>query len=96
MVRSRKSGASLRALREACENAERIGAFFDERILFNEERINCFFIFQTDLSPFDAITDDIEDNFDLMIDDGLNAPNANLYSFNFFISKIKICGYAVI
>lgn len=96
MGRNGKPGASLRAFRDACENAVIIGADFDERILFNEERINCFFVDQTDLNSFEAIKDDIGDNFDLMIDDGLHAPNANLHSLNFFISKIKIGGYAVI
>ena len=96
MGRSGKPGASLRAFRDACENAQIIGADFDKRILFNEDRIKCFFVDQTDLSSFDEITDDIGDNFDLMIDDGLHSPNANLHSLNFFINKIKIGGYAVI
>ena len=31
-----------------------------------------------------------------MIDDGLHAPNANLYSLKFFLDKLKIGGFAVI
>tara|TARA_B100000161_G_scaffold215699_1_gene160620 strand:- start:13 stop:855 length:843 start_codon:yes stop_codon:yes gene_type:complete len=96
MGRKGKPGASLRAFRDACNSAQIIGADFDKRILFSEERINCFFVDQTDLNTFNQLTDKIGDNYDLMIDDGLHAPNANLHSLNFFLSKIKIGGYAVI
>ena len=96
MGRKGKPGASLRAFRDACTSAQIIGADFDKRILFSEERINCFFVDQTDLNTFNQLTDKIGDNYDLMIDDGLHAPNANLHSLNFFLSKIKIGGYAVI
>ena len=65
-------------------------------ILFREERINCYFIDQTDLNTFDQLKNKIGDNFDLMIDDGLHSPNANLHSLKFFLDKIKIGGYAVI
>ena len=96
MGRKGKPGASLRAFRDACNSAQIIGADFDKRILFSEERINCFFVDQTDLNTFNQLTDKIGDNYDLMIDDGLHAPNANLHSLKFFLNKIKIGGYAVI
>ena len=35
-------------------------------------------------------------NFDLMIDDGLHSPNANLHSLKFFLPRLKVGGYAVI
>lgn len=96
MSRNGKPGASLRAFRDVCNYAEIIGVDFDKRILFNEDRINCFFIDQTDLNTFDNLADKIGNDFDLMIDDGLHSPNANLHSLKFFITKIKIGGYAVI
>lgn len=34
--------------------------------------------------------------FDLMIDDGLHSPHANLHSLEFFLPKLKIGGFAVI
>ena len=96
MGRGGKPGASLRAFRDACNSALIIGADFDKRILFKEDRINCFFVDQTDLNTFTKLSKKIGDNFDLMIDDGLHAPNANLHSLKFFLNKIKIGGYAVI
>ena len=91
-----KPGASLRAFRDACNSAQIIGVDFDKRILFSEERINCFFVDQTDLNTFNELSNKIGDDFDLMIDDGLHAPNANLHSLKFFLNKLRIGGYAVI
>ena len=91
-----KPGASLRAFRDACNSAQIIGADFDKRILFSEDRISSFFVDQTDLNTFNQLNNKIGENYDLMIDDGLHAPNANLNSLKFFLNKIKIGGYAVI
>tara|TARA_B100001989_G_C24539211_1_gene466497 strand:- start:1277 stop:2131 length:855 start_codon:yes stop_codon:yes gene_type:complete len=96
MGKKGEPGASLRAFRDALKSAKIIGADFDKRILFSEERINCFFVDQTDLNTFNQLSKKIGDNFDLMIDDGLHAPNANLHSLRFFLNKLKIGGYAVI
>lgn len=96
MGRKGKPGASLRSFRDACDKAEVIGLDFDKRILFSEERIQCFYVDQTNLDSFNQLSNKIGDNFDLMIDDGLHAPNANLYSLKFFLNKLKIGGYAVI
>ena len=38
---------------------------------------------------FRTISNKIGDNFDLMIDDGLHSPNANLHSLKFFINRLK-------
>ena len=96
MGRKGKPGASLRAFRDACNSAQLIGADFDRRILFSEERINTFFVDQTDLNTFNQLNNKIGDNYDLMIDDGLHSPNIKLHSLKFFLNKIKIGGYAVI
>ncbi len=91
-----KPGASLRAFRDYCPNAQVYGADFDKRILFTEERIRTFFVDQTDPDTFTELGQSIGDNFDLMIDDGLHAPNANLNSLAFFLPRIKVGGWAVI
>jgi len=91
-----KPGASLRAFKDYCPNAIIFGADFDRRVLFAEERIYTFFVDQTDPESFLPLGREIGDNFDLMIDDGLHAPNANLHSLNFFLSRLKIGGWAVI
>ena len=96
MGRSGSPGASLRAFRDFCPSAEILGADVDRRILFSEERISTFWVDQTDTSSFSELGDQIGEQFDLMIDDGLHSPNANLHSLNFFLPRLKIGGYAVI
>ena len=91
-----KPGASLRAFRDLYSEAHIFGADFDKRILFQEERISTYFVDQTEISTFQDLGKHIGDNFDLMIDDGLHSPNANLHSLKFFLSRIKVNGYAVI
>ena len=89
-------GASLRAFREFCPHAEVFGADFDTRVLFEEERIRTFFVDQTKSETFLPLGDQIGDQFDLMIDDGLHAPNVNLHSLNFFLPRLRVGGYAVV
>lgn len=96
MGKNGKPGASLRAFREYINGVEVYGADFDERILFNEDRIKTFFVDQTSPKTFVDLGKNIGIDFDLMIDDGLHAPNANLHSLNFFLPRIKIGGYAII
>jgi hypothetical protein len=71
-----RPGASLRAFRDHLPRARIFGADIDRRILFQEERISTFFVDQTDLHSFSEI--ERVGPFDLIIDDGLHAPNANL------------------
>jgi hypothetical protein len=91
-----KPGASLRAFREFLPDAQIYGADIDRRILFSEERISTFFVDQTDLGSFDAIADDLGDSLDLIIDDGLHSPNANLATLLFGLERLKIGGWLVI
>jgi cephalosporin hydroxylase len=91
-----KPGASLRAFREFQKNCSIYGADFDKRILFKENRIQTFFVDQTNVKTFKNLQLKIGSNFDLMIDDGLHSPNANLNSLYFFLKNIKVGGYAVI
>jgi hypothetical protein len=91
-----KPGASLRAFRDFQKSCLIYGADFDKRILFKENRIQTFFVDQTNLKTFKNLPLKIGSDFDLMIDDGLHSPNANLNSLNFFLKNIKVGGYAVI
>jgi hypothetical protein len=93
---SGKPGASLRAFREFLPNAQIYGADIDRSILFSEERISTFFVDQTDLGSFDAIADAVGDGLDLIIDDGLHSPNANLATLLFGLERLKIGGWLVI
>lgn len=96
MGNSGKPGASLRAFRDYCSSASVMGADFDERVLFTEDRIQTFFVDQTEVDTFTPLGNSIGVDFDLMIDDGLHAPNANLHSLSFFLPRLKVGGWAVI
>ena len=91
-----KPGASLRAFRDYCPNASVFGADIDKRILFEEERIKTFYVDQTDPVTFDPILEKIPKNFDLVIDDGLHSPNANIASLEFGLKIIKVGGWVVL
>jgi hypothetical protein len=84
-----KPGASLRAFRDFLPTAMIYGADFDQSILFEEERIKSYFVDQTDASTFQLLSDVIPNNLDVIIDDGLHAPNANIATLNFALAKLK-------
>jgi len=91
-----RPGASLKAFKEYLPHANIYGGDYDKRILFNEKRIKTFFIDQTNPTTFDDLDKVLSKDFDLMIDDGLHAPNANLNSLKFFLNHIRVGGFAVI
>jgi hypothetical protein len=96
MEGSGSPGASLRAFRDFCPNANIYGADIDENILFSDERIFTFHLDQTDLTSFDSVRSCIGKNFDLVIDDGLHAPNANIATLVFGLNIIRKGGWVVI
>jgi hypothetical protein len=71
-------GASLRGFRDYCESAKVWGGDIDERILFQEDRIQTFLIDQTSIQDVDALLDSLKIKFDLIIDDGLHSIDANI------------------
>ena len=91
-----KPGASLRAFRDFCVNAEIYGADIDRRILFSEERVRTFFVDQTDSNSFQHLKNEVPDSFDLVIDDGLHSPNANIATLDFGLQIIKKNGWVII
>ncbi len=91
-----KPGASLRAFRDFLPSAHVYGADIDRSILFNEERIATFFVDQTDISSFSVLGAAVPDELDLIIDDGLHSPNANLATLIFGLGRLKLDGCLVI
>jgi hypothetical protein len=91
-----KPGASLRAFRDYLPGARVYGADVDREILFNEERIATFFVDQTDLDTFSALGEAVPAEFDLIIDDGLHSPNANLATLAFGLDRLKVNGYFLV
>jgi len=92
-----KPGASLRAFRDFLPNAQIFGADVDKRVLFSEERIKTFFVDQTKQASFGDLTVALGcEEFDLIIDDGLHSPNANLATTLFALSALKRGGTFVV
>lgn len=91
-----RPGASLRAFRDYLPNAMIYGADIDVRVLFSEERISTCFIDQTDPSSFTELAQLIGDGVDLIIDDGLHSPNANIAILAFGLDRIRVGGWIVI
>ena len=89
-------GASLRAFREYLPNATIFGADLDHRILFQEDRIQTYFVDQTDLASLESLGRKIPHSMDLIIDDGLHSPNANLAVLAFSLERLKNRGWLVI
>jgi SAM-dependent methyltransferase len=93
-----KPGASLRAFREFLPHAQIFGADVDQDILFAEERISTFFVDQTDPRSFAGLAEATQAiEFDLIIDDGLHSPNANLATILFGLGgRLKAGGSLVV
>lgn len=91
-----KPGASLRAFRDFCVNAEIYGADIDKQILFSEERITTFYVDQTDSKTFQQLKNNLPKSFDLVIDDGLHSPNANIATLDFGLQIIKKNGWVIV
>jgi len=91
-----RPGASLRAFRDFLPSAKIYGADIDRGILFSEERIQTFFVDQTNIDTFAELDSLIPSDLDLIIDDGLHSPNANIITMTFALPKIRVGGWFVI
>jgi hypothetical protein len=89
-----RPGASIRAFREIFEESIIHGADFDRSIEIENESV--FFVDQTKPDTFDLLCKEGAEQYDLIIDDGLHAPNANINSLTFALSKISPSGAIVI
>lgn len=91
-----RPGASLRAFRDYCPKARVYGADIDKRVLFTEDRIQTFYLDQTDPATFADVRQKLSADFDLVIDDGLHAPSANIESLRFGLQIVKPGGWVVV
>lgn len=73
-----RPGASLRAFRDLAPTAHIYGADVDRRILFEEDRIRTHHVDQTDIESLSNLLAWLPDHLDLIIDDGLHSPDANI------------------
>lgn len=91
-----RPGASMRAFRDFLPNASIYGADIDKRILFEESRIKTFFVDQTDLESLIDLGNKITEKLDLIIDDGLHSPHANVAVVIFGLDKLKPGGWLIV
>jgi hypothetical protein len=90
-----KPGASLRAFREYSERIQTIGADIDKRILFQEDRIQTYFVDQLNFQSLVELHE-IANESHLIIDDGLHNPEANLNTLLAYKNSMKIGSWIVI
>ena len=90
-------GASLRAWRDYFPNARVFGADVDRRVLFDEDRIETFFVDQRDPASFERLWADLPDlELDFLLDDGLHTYEAARLTLAQSIGKVKRGGYYII
>ncbi len=92
-----KPGASLRAFRDWAPRIRVFGADVDKRVLFAEERIETFYVDQTQPSVLAELAARFPPaSFDMIIDDGLHNSEANLNTLLFALPLLKDNGALVI
>jgi hypothetical protein len=91
-------GASLYGWREYFPNSSIYGADIDKRILFDSDRIKTFYCDQTNPSSIKELwdNDDLQEEFDIIIEDGLHEYHANVCFFENSIHRLKKDGYYII
>lgn len=97
MAGAGKPGASVRAFRDYLPSARVFGADLDEKILFQEDRLQTARVDQTVRDSFEVMWGNFhQPKLDLVIDDGLHSTEANLNTFFFAVNALKPGGYVVI
>ena len=89
-------GASLRGWREWFKQANIFAGDIDKDILVNEEKISSFYVDQRSKESIEKLWEQIDEQFDVIIDDGLHEFDAN----DIFVSnshhKLKTGGIFII
>ncbi len=97
MGRRAKPGASIRAWSDLFPECKIIGADIDEKILFREGNISTFKLDQTSRISWESFQKSLFGiEFDLVIDDGLHSPSANLKSLIYGLELLTKSGFLVI
>jgi len=93
-----RPGASLYGWSEFFENSEIFGADIDKDILFKTDRIKTFYCDQTNPDIIKQLWNEPElnENFDIIVEDGLHTFEANVCFFENSIHKLKENGYYII
>lgn len=93
-----RPGASLYGWEEFFPNSDIFGADIDTNILFNTPKIKTFYCDQTNPEIIQKMWDEplLQENFDIIIEDGLHTFNANVCFFENSIHKLNSNGYYII
>jgi hypothetical protein len=91
-------GASLRGWAEFFPNAHIFAADIDKTILFQEDRIKTFYTDQLDRITIKGmwLQKDLQEQFDLIVDDGLHTYDANVCFLENSIHKLRVGGYYIV
>jgi len=89
------TGGSLRAFSHFFPNSTVFGLDIDRKTFFTTERIQCMWIDQMDASSFNQL-DSLPQKIDLLIDDGLHCPLANLNTLIFALRRLSDKGILII
>jgi len=94
-----RPGASLYGWAEFFTNSFIAGADIDNNILFNTEKIKTFYCDQTNPDVIKKMwnnNNDLSEDFDIIVEDGLHTFKANVCFFENSIHKLKPNGYYII
>jgi hypothetical protein len=93
-----RPGASLRGWRDYFPYGQIYGADIDKRILFEDSRIKTFYCDQTDPQTIAELwsNPELNENFDIIIEDGLHTFDANICFFENSIHKLNKGGLYII
>jgi hypothetical protein len=93
-----RPGASLYGWQEFFPNSDIFGADIDSNILFNTDKIKTFYCDQTNPNIIKYMWNEkiLQENFDIIIEDGLHTFSANVCFFENSIHKLKPNGYYII
>ena len=97
MGKGASTGASLRAFRDLVPGAYVFGGDIDPKAMFVDERIRTAVVDQCDLASFLHL--DLKfgaDSYDLVVDDGLHAPGANLNTVLYALPRLNSGGWLCI
>lgn len=91
-------GASLYGWRDFFPNSDIFGADIDTNILFNTNKIKTFYCDQRNPEIIKKMWDEseLQEQFDIIIDDGLHKFDANVCFFENSIHKLKQNGFFII
>jgi hypothetical protein len=92
------SGNSLRMWKKFLPNSLIYGADIDKTILFEEDRIKTYYCNVLELDTIQSMwqNDELTENFDLIIDDGLHELKANIHFFEHSYFKLNTSGIYII